>query len=246
MDVRVRKATNQRVRSFILVSPVALLGILPMTVPGEAPPEQGDGVENSAGDTASTTVAPTTTIPEGCVVPTPVQATFVGTVVEADRRTARFEVTQMRGGSLEGFTSGTLVDIDYADDVRFVEFGQSYIVAAGLDQASGRLFSKVRDPEPLLGSSQVIGLNSGVACPEIEDAVRTLTMDARPVDSGVLTPLREARSRLVRSLLLPVVWVLIGLIGLATVKGIASGLLQASHRAWNGEPVVSPRSRRRW
>lgn len=228
------------------MSPVALLGIVPMTVPEEVPPEQGEVVESPAGDTASTTVAPTTTIPEGCVVPTPVRATFVGAVVEADRRTARFEVTQMRGGSLEGFTSGALVDIDYADDVRFLELGQSYIVAAGLDQASGRLFSKVRDPEPLLGSSQVIGLNSGVDCPEIEDAVRTLTMDARPVDSGVLTPIREARSRLVRSLLLPVVWVLVGLIGLATVKGIVSGLLQASHRAWNGEPVVSSRSRRRW
>lgn len=244
--MNVRVPVNQRVRSFVLLSPVALLGILPMTVPGEAPPEQGESVETPTGEAASTTVVPTTTIPEGCIVPTPVQATFVGAVVESDRRTARFEVTQMRGGSLEGFTSGTLVDIDYADDVRFLEFGQSYIVAAGLDQATGRLFSKVRDPEPLLGSSQVIGLNSGVDCPEIEDAVRTLTMDARAVDSGVLTPLREARSRLVRSLLLPMVWVLIGLIGLATVKGIVSGLLQASHRAWNGEPVVPTRSRRRW
>lgn len=238
-------AANQRVRSLFLATPVILLGVLPMTVPGEVPPEQGEGTQTPAEDSASTTVAPTATIPEGCIVPTPVQATFVGTVVESDRRTARFEVTQMRGGSLEGFTSGTLVDVDFADDVRFLEFGQSYIVAAGLDLSSGRLFSKVRDPEPLLGSSQVIGLNSGVDCPEIEDAVRTLTMDARAVDSGVLTPIREARPRLLRSLVLPVMWVLVGLIGLATVKGLVSGLLQASHRAWNGEPVVSPRPRRR-
>lgn len=228
----------------VLASPV--LAILPMSVPGEAPPEQGEGVEVPASDQASTTVPPTTTIPEGCIVPTPVQATFVGTVVQSDRRTARFEVVQIRGGSLAGFTSGNLVDVDYAEDVRFLELGQSYIVAAGIDQVSGRLFSKIRDPEPLLGSSQVIGLNSGVDCPEIEDAVRTLTMDARAVDSGVLTPLRESRSRILRSILLPVVWVLVGLIGLAMVRSVVSGLLQVGQRAWNGDPMVPPRPRRRW
>lgn len=214
-----------------------------MSVPAEVPPEQGADVP--AGETTETSSAPTTTIPEGCIVPTPVQATFVGEVTVTDRRTARFNVVQMRGGSLEGFTSGDLVDVDYSEDVRFVEEGQTYIVAAGVDQTTGRLFSKVRDPEPLLGSSQVIGLNSGIDCPEIEDAVRTLTMEARPVDSGVLTPLRDAQSRLVRSVVLPVVWVLVALIGLATLKAIVSAMLEASHRAWNGEPVLDPRSRRR-
>lgn len=226
-----------------VLSPVVVLGILPMSVP--VPPEQGEGAEVPAGETAETSAAPTTTIPEGCIVPTPVQATFVGEVTVTDRRTARFAVVQMRGGSLEGFTSGDLVDVDYAEDVRFLEEGRSYIVATGVDQSTGRLFSKVRDPEPLLGSSQVIGLNSGADCPEIEDAVRTLTMEARPVDSGVLTPLRDAQSRLVRSLVLPVVWVLVALIGLVTVKAVVSAMLEASHRAWNGEPVLDPRSRRR-
>lgn len=227
------------------MSPMLVLGILPMSVPVEVPPEQGEGAEVPSGETTETSTAPTTTIPEGCIVPTPVQATFVGEVTVTDRRTARFTVVQMRGGSLEGFTSGDLVDVDYAEDVRFVEEGETYIVAAGVDQSTGRLFSKVRDPEPLLGSSQVIGLNSGVDCPEIEDAVRTLTMEARPVDSGVLTPLRDAQSRLVRSLVLPVVWVLVALIGLATVKAVVSAMLEASHRAWNGEPVLDPRARRR-
>lgn len=226
-----------------VMSPMVFLGVLPMSVPVEVPPEQG--AEVPAGESTVTSAAPTTTIPEGCIVPTPVQATFVGEVTMTDRRTARFSVVQVRGGSLEGFTSGDLVDVDYAEDVRFVENGQTYIVAAGIDQSTGRLFSKVRDPEPLLGSSQVIGLNSGVDCPEIEDAVRTLTMEARPVDSGVLTPLRDAQSRLVRSLVLPVVWVLVALIGLATIKAIVSAMLEASHRAWNGEPVLDSRSRRR-
>lgn len=228
-----------------VVAPMAVLGIFPMSVPGEVPPEQGEGAETPAGDSTETSVVPTTTIPEGCIVPTPVQATFVGDVTVTDRRTARFSVVQMRGGSLEGYTSGDLVDVDYAEDVRFVKVGATYIVAVGVDQSTGRLFSKVRDPEPLLGSSQVIGLNSGVDCPEIEDAVRTLTMEARPVDSGVLTPLRDARSRLVRSLVLPAVWVLVALIGLATVKAVVSAMLEASHRVWNGEPVVDQRARRR-
>lgn len=237
---------GHRLSLLVVLSPVAVLGVLPSAAPGEVPPEQGEGVESPTGDVAETSAAPTTTIPEGCIVPIPVQATFVGTVTEADRRTARFAVDQMRGGSLEGFTSRNLVDIDYEEDVRFLEVGTPYIVAAGVDQASGRLYSKVRDPEPLLGSSQVIGLNSGVDCPELEDAVRTLTMEGRAVDSGVLTPLREARPRLVRSIVLPVVWVLVALIGLATMRAIGSGVLSASQRLWNGEEVVSRRSRRRW
>lgn len=217
-----------------------------MAVPVDEPVEQVEGVEGPIGEIVAPSIAPTTTIPEGCIVPTPVQATFVGSVTESDRRTARFSVDQMRGGSLEGYASRGLVDIDFAEDVRFLEVGELYIVAAGIDQASGRLYSKVRDPEPLLGSSQVIGLNTGAACPEREDAVRTLTMQGRAVDSGVLTPLREARPRLIRSVTLPLVWALGILVALATIKAFAVALLEASHRAWNGQSVISRQSRRRW
>lgn len=233
----------------ILTSPLAVLGFVPsiflMGSGVDEPVEQVEGAEVPVGEILEPPSAPTTTIPEGCTVPTPVQATFVGSVTESDRRTARLSVEQMRGGSLEGYTSRGLVDIDYAEDVRFLEVGELYIVAAGIDQASGRLFSKVRDPEPLLGSSQVIGLNTGVACPESEDAVRTLTMQGRAVDSGVLTPLREARPRLIRAVVLPLAWALGLLVALATAKAFAMALLEASHRVWNGQPAISRQPRRR-
>lgn len=243
---RNRRRVRGRFHTMVLMSPVAIIGLLPLAVPVEEPVEQEEGVEAPVGEVTEPSTAPTSTIPEGCIVPIPVQATFVGVVTESDRRTARFSVEQMRGGSLEGYTSRNLVDVDYAEDVRFLELGESYIVAVGVDQASGRLYSKVRDPEPLLGSSQVIGLNTGATCPEIEDAVRTVTMQGRAVDSGVLTPLREARPRLIRAVVLPLAWALGILVALATVKAFAVALLEASHRAWNGQPVMSQRKRRRW
>jgi hypothetical protein len=206
-------------------------------VGGEEPEPPAESIPQST--------TPGTTIPAECVVPTPVQATFVGTVVESDRRTARFQIVQERGGSLEGFSSRGLVDVDYAEDVRFLEFGQSYIVAAGVNSSNGRLFSKIRDPEPLLGSSQVVGLNSGLNCPEIEDAVRTLDLDGRSVESGVLAPIREAQGQVIRSIVLPLAWVLGILVVLATLRNIGSAFLHASYRYWNGEPLVNRRDRRR-
>jgi hypothetical protein len=233
----------------LLASPMAVLGFFPsiflMGTAIDEPVEQDEGAEVPVGEIIEPVPSPPTTIPEGCIVPTPVRATFVGVVAESDRRTARFSVEQMRGGSLEGYTSRNLVDIDYAEDVRFLEVGEMYIVAAGIDESSGRLYSKVRDPEPLLGTSQVIGLNTGAACPEIEDAVRTLTMQARAVDSGVLTPLREARPRLIRAIILPFAWALGALIVLATLKAFGSALLEASHRVWNGQAAIPRRPRRR-
>ena len=205
----------------------------------------GDQSSTVPAPTGPTTTIPSTTIPVECVLPTPVLATFVGTVVASDRKTARFQVVQMRGGTLEGYVSRALVDIDYGTDVRFLDIGETYIVATGINAANGRLFSKVREPEPLFGSSQVIGLSTGVNCPEIEDAVRTLNMEGRTVESGVLAPLGDARGRAVRALLLPLVWVLGILIVLATLRNVGSAFLQASYRYWNGEPVVKRRAARR-
>ena len=197
----------------------------------------GEVIEGSDDDTAvdvtPESTVPATTVPAECILPIPVQATFVGSVVESDRRTVRFQIVQMRGGTLDGY-----------EDVRYLEVGESYIVAAGIDASSGRLFSKVREPEPLLGSSQVIGLNSGVNCPEVEDAVRTLDLDGRSVESGVLAPLREATGSIIRSLALPVAWALGALVLVATLRAIGSGFLQASYRYWNGEPLISKRQRR--
>lgn len=180
--------------------------------------------------------APNTTIPAGCELPTPVQATFVGRLSVTDRRTGRFEVRQVRGGSLEGYSVNGLVDVDYGDDIRFLEIGTDYVVAAGVDAESGRLVSKVRDPEPLFGGNQVIGIEERpLDCPVVEDAVRTLLTDGTSVESGVLAPLSSDGNGLLRAMLLPAAWVFGGLLGLAMWANAVRILARRFRASWNGE-----------
>ena len=204
------------------------------TVPVEEPIE-GGGIVDTPTDQSTTVPAPTNTIPASCFIPTPVQATFVGRLSASDRQTARFEVTQMRGGSLDGYSVASLVDVQYKEDVRYLNLDQSYIVAVGIDEASGALYSKIRDPEPLYGGSQVVGVNSGVKCPEVEDAVRTLTMDARSVESGVLAPLKDSKTKIARAFLLPFLWVFGGLFGLATIRAFVVMVYRTGKRSWSGQ-----------
>lgn len=220
-------------------APNASAVVPPVTDPPitEVPVEDGSA-GGDTGTTNTTVVAtPTNTIPASCVVPTPVRATFVGTIVAADRRTARYRIDQMRGGTLEGYEATGLVDVLYEEDVRFLSLGVDYIVAVGVDAESGALYSKVRDPEPLFGGSQIIGMdNSDVDCPEIEDAVRTFTIDGGPVESGVLAPLSDAKGRLARAILLPFLWVFGGLLGLAALRALVLTVWRSGRRVWDGEP----------
>lgn len=175
--------------------------------------------------------APNTTVPAGCPIPMPVRATFVGSVVATDPATARFRVEQVRGGSVEGFAVGGLIDVAYGPDVRFLEDGRSYIVAVGFDESDGRLVSKVRDPEPLFGGNMVIGIGEqNLDCPEIEDAVRTLTLEGRSVESGVLAPLGDDTRGVVRALLLPAAWVLGTLFALALLATAVRSLVSTGRR----------------
>lgn len=211
----------------------------PVTDPPVTDVPVEDGSAGGGGGITDTTVVatPTNTVPASCVIPAPVRATFVGTIVAADPRTARFRIDQMRGGTLEGYEATGLVDVLYEEDVRFLAIGDDYIVAVGVNAETGALYSKVRDPEPLFGGSQIIGMdNSDADCPEIEDAVRTLTIDGGPVESGVLAPLSNAKGRLARAILLPFLWVFGGLLGLATLRALAVTVWRSGRRAWDGEP----------
>ncbi|NDF32187.1 MAG: hypothetical protein EB147_08160 [Acidimicrobiia bacterium] len=72
-------------------------------------------------------------------------------------------------------------------------------------------------------------------CPEVEDAVRTLTMDGGPVESGVLAPMKNSSGRVARAILLPFVWVFGGLLGLATLRALVVTVWRSGRRAWDGE-----------
>ena len=201
----------------------------------------GDGLA-LAGDTTTTAPPPATSLPPGCVVPDPAQAVFVGRLLERDLRTARYQVIQVRAGALGMYEVNGLVDVDYGDDVRYLERDEQYLVGAGLDGETFRLHSKVRAPAPMLGGSQVVGIDdSAASCPEIEDPVMTLHLDGSTVETGVLTPLSEERRGILRALALPVVWVLGALLLLAALKGVVFGAGRAARRLWRGEPVLATR-----
>ena len=57
-----------------------------------------------------------------------------------------------------------------------------------------------------------------MACPRVEDPVRTLLPDGTAVDSGVLRPLQGQESRLLRAVLLPSGVALVILVGLVLLK----------------------------
>jgi hypothetical protein len=188
----------------------------------EAPPESTLGVV-------------TTTLPPGCPEPPAAAAVFLGEVVASDTRTARFRVDQIRAGSLEGWQVGGLVDVDYFDDTRYLESGETYLVGVGPDPETRRLTSKVSEAAPLFGGNQVVGVNDSATCPAQQDPIRTIHPDGSSVESGILHPLVSDKQGLARALLLPASWVFLALVVLATVKGLLVGGGRELVRAIRGE-----------
>jgi hypothetical protein len=234
------------VRRLILIScviPAALVLGVPAASAGTEPVEQDPTASVAPTDSA---VPTTSTLPPGCEAPDPARATFVGELTAKDSRTARFRIEQLRAGTLAGFEVSGLVDVDYFDDVRYLEVGESYIVGAGTDGVTGRLVSTVRQPAPLFGGNQVVGIDdSDVDCPVFEDPVRTLMTDGASVESGVLAPMAADSGGIARALLLPAVWLFLGLVALAAIKNLlwASGR-EVKRMMRRGDPLVEPARRR--
>lgn len=178
--------------------------------------------------------APLIVVPAGCTSPTPARAVFVGTVERTgllpgtEHQMARFTVSQVRAGTLDGYEVDRSVDILFDDDIRFLDAGSTYVVGAAIDQTSQLLASKVREPAPLFGGDAVIGLNdSDVECPVVEDPVRTIRPDGSPVDTGVLTPLSKSKNSLARAVLVPLAIAFAALVVLAAMKLLAQGMLRS-------------------
>ena len=86
----------------------------------------------------------------------------------------------------------------YGIDVEYLEVGTAYLVSARRDPVIGLLASKIREPAPLLGGDDVVGVaESDVECPRLDDPIRTLLPDGSSIDSAVLAPLGEHRTQLV-------------------------------------------------
>ena len=172
--------------------------------------------------------APLVVVPTGCTAPPAPVAVFVGTLADSDATTARFAVQQIRAGSLDGYAVDTIVDVRYDDDIRFLRQGQQYLVGAIPDPITSVLHSKVRLPAPLFGGDAVIGVNdSDVSCPRVEDGVKTLLVDGREVDTGVLTPLKHAKKSVLKAILKPLAVAFIVLVVLASMKLLIFAMVRA-------------------
>lgn len=190
--------------------PGAYAADLPDPVPVPSLPPIGD---------AAVTSERLVPVPSGCPQPPEEQVVFVGTMLVNDTTTARFVVDQVRSGSTQGFTAAGQIDIRYGDEVRFLEPGAQYIVGAAVDPELRALVSKVREPAPLFGGSEIAGLNtSDVVCPTLDDPVRTLRADGTGVETGVFSSLDGSGGMVLRAVFQPLVAAFAILLGLAALK----------------------------
>ena len=217
-----------------------------------SPPDEAEPTDTPAGDPEPVdddglpeAMGPLVVVPAGCALPQAAEVVFEGLIIAANSTTARFEVQRVLAGSLDGRERAPgVIDVQYGEEVRFLEVGMAYIVGAGADDATGTLGSKVRDPAPLFGGDAVIGMNdSDVDCPRVEDPIRTLLPDGTSVESGVFTPLDGKGDALLRAVFLPLGVALAILIGLVLLKQLMFAVGRSLRDL--GDPPPTPQRVRR-
>jgi hypothetical protein len=81
----------------------------------------------------------------------------------------------------------------------------------------------------LFGGDAVIGLNdTDVSCPRVEDGVKTLLVNGRDVDTGVLTPLKTAKKSMAKAILRPLGIAFGILVLLASIKLLTFAMVRAA------------------
>jgi hypothetical protein len=180
----------------------------------------------------TTVAATTTTVPAGCSASLTLSAEFVGKVVAGDSRVARFQVLEVRQGTLPG----SVVDVDYGDndDRRFVEQGKTYVVAVAVDPESTRLVSKVRIPRA-----------EAKGCAHY-DPIYTNNANGSHIDSSVLSGLNGKWGDMAMAFLIPTAAVFAVLLGLVILKhtflltGRGVRYARARHRSRPSRPAGRP------
>jgi hypothetical protein len=180
---------------------------------------------------------PLVEVPPGCDSPPLADVVFVGRVdtIAASLRpgetpspanqTARLRLVQVRAGDASRFSFNGMIDVRYGVDAKYLVEDEEYLVGASVDPGLGVLTSKVREPEPLFGGDEVVGAaETDVDCPPVTDPNRTLNVDGTGLESGVLTPLTDAKPRLLRALLLPLGVALAILFVLVAVRWAITGV----------------------
>ena len=163
--------------------------------------------------TPSLALPSTTNIPLNCTKIPPPYLVFVGRITAYQIPTFRFEVDQVVSGTWDG----PLVDVDFPNDAGFLRVGPSYLVAAQVDAATGKLYSKVRSTfrtEP--------GPNSCAG----DDPSITRFSDGTPVDTGLLSGMKGKWRKVIVAFLVPSVAVMGALVVVVSLKHLVTRVLR--------------------
>lgn len=148
------------------------------------------------------------TLPPSCTPPPPPDVVFVGRIIDAAGGVGRFIVTAIRSDPKQMLAEGRPVDVRIGADLRFLVYNENYLVAAE-HTPDNALRSKVRQPLPVFGGDQVVGIDDfGPQCPALSDPIVLRNDNGSPIDTGVLSGFLDDRRGIARSILIPVLAVL--------------------------------------
>lgn len=196
----------------MLIAGATLVGVCSAVTVGFAappitdPPAGDSGTVTGGGDVVDATpvTLPLAPVPVGCSAPRMPHIVFVGTVVDRDYRTVRFEIERIRSGRSDPFGSGNLIDVRFGLDAQYLKADATYLVSAVVDPDLGLLVSRATPPIDHFGGDEVIGVSeTDVDCPVFEDPMRTLHVDGTPVEASMLEPFLDARMQIFGALLIP-------------------------------------------
>ena len=178
--------------------------------------QQNDVAEESENDGVR---RPLMLVPSGCATPELPEVVFVGTVVQRDFRTVRWEIRQVRAGDPEAFGAGQQVDVRYGLDGQFLTVGEDYLVSTRRDPFIGVLISHISPTPEVFGGSDVVGLAPNqVECPPEIEVARTFHTDGSEISTNVFGTLAAERGQVLTALLLPLGLTILLFFVLALVK----------------------------
>jgi hypothetical protein len=181
------------------------------------------GVASAVDDTDSEQGAvgrePLMLVPAGCEAPEMPEVVFVGTVVQRDFRTVRWEIRQVRAGDPQAFGAGQQVDVRFGLDGQFLNDGEDYLVSTIRDPFIGVLTSKITPTTEVFGGADVVGLvNEQTNCPPVVDVARTFHTDGSEISTTVFSTMTAQPTRVLAALVLPLGVMLVVLFAVALIK----------------------------
>jgi len=200
--------------------------------------EEGGDDEGGGSETDSALIieSAVTTIPSSCTTPVSLRSVFVGRVDSIEANFVLYSVESERFGTVADLLRNGVLTVRYPiDDVKYLAEGERFLVGAiaapsGIRGDTPVLESKVRVPPDMFGGDAVAA-EQRISCPDYEDPVRTLRVNGDAIDTGLLRPLLDDRSGLLRALLLPVGIGLAVLFLLAATRVLVTGAIRGMRQS---------------